>query len=178
MTGAVTDIASVVSDDKLITKIKGEELATHALKRAKPGSLPPTEATVEQAVSQLLSEAKGAKVEIAQRPQLQNIPGEPLLKDKSWRGETVMQVLDEIAEAASAELLVADRKIWLGKPIKNDEHRVELDGRVNLAAFQPFIKEIPEEAELQHLGPVDCHGCARIHIHDGRRSQSAIGTKS
>jgi hypothetical protein len=150
MTGAVTQISSVVSDDKLVTTIKGEESATHALKRAKPGRLPPSEATIEQAVNQLLEQAEGAKVDIALRPQLQDISSKPL-KDKSWRNETVMQALDEVAEITGAELLVSDKKIWLGKPIENDGHTLELKAQVNLAAFQPFTKEIPEETELNIL---------------------------
>jgi hypothetical protein len=154
MEGAVTNIASVVADDKLVTTVKGEELATYALKRVKPQTLPPSEASAEQVITLLLKEAKKGKIEFAQTPELKNLSEEPIFKDKSWSDPTVLLVLSELAESIGAELLLADKKVWMGKPIANDGYSLELKPEVNLAGFQPFIKEIPEETELNILRPL------------------------
>lgn len=154
MAGAVTSVASVVADDKLVTTVKGEELATYALKRAKPQTLPPSEASAEQVISPLLKEAKKGKIEFAQTPELKNLSTEPIFKDKSWSDPTVLTVLSELAESIGAELLVADKKVWIGKPIANESYSLDLKPEVNLASFQPFTKEIPEETELNVLRPL------------------------
>src|SRR5262249_42732508 len=50
MEGAVTKVAAAVSDNKLITTVKGEELGAYALKNAKVSSLPPSSAKIADAV--------------------------------------------------------------------------------------------------------------------------------
>jgi hypothetical protein len=154
MEGAVTSVVSVVADDKLVTTVKGEELAKYALSRTKPQTVLPDKASAKQAITQLLEEAKKGKIVIAQTPELKNISEEPIFTDKSWREQKVIEVLNELAESVGAELLVADKKVWMGKPIANDSYDLRLEPEVNLASFQPFTKEIPEETELNILRPL------------------------
>jgi hypothetical protein len=153
MEGAVTKVVAAVSDSKLITTVKGEELGTYALKRAKVSSLPPSSATIADAVKMILQHAHLPPNQIDQTPDLQNLIGN--LQDKTLRGRTVMQVLDEMAEYAGAELLVADKKIYMGRPIKVGPYSPpKLQDDVNLVLFEPFVKNIPEESEPNLLKPL------------------------
>lgn len=155
MEGAVTKVVGAVSDGKLITTVKGEEMGAYALKRAKVRSLPPSSAKIADAVKMILREAEITQGQVDRTPQLGTLPEDSTLTDKTLRGKTVMAVLDELAEFAGAELLVADKKVYMGRPIKvSDYNPPKLQDDVNLALFAPFVKNISEENEPNLLKPL------------------------
>jgi hypothetical protein len=152
MEGAITSIASRVSETKLVTTIKGEEIGLYALKRSKASDIPPPKTSVEGAVIELLKGVRILKDRIVQKPDVQQIGGE--LLDKTLSGRTLMEVLNQLAWYEGAELLVADKKVHIGRPIRVDGHELELKEDVNLALFRPFVKAISEENDLNLLRPM------------------------
>jgi hypothetical protein len=154
MEGIIEDIKSVVQEDRLVTTIKGLETGTYALKNNLIDNTLDDNITITAAVSQILQDDEIRRGSIEQSPQLQNISG--TLRRRSYRRKKVMRILDELAEAAHAEFMVSDKKVWMGKPIRDDQsyQPPKFDRDVNLAVFSPIDNEVTEEASPNVLLPL------------------------
>jgi hypothetical protein len=151
MEGLYKEISSTIEGEQLITSIKGLETITHALERTAFQNNLPDNVSIAEAARTLLENAQIS--EIDNTLELQNVSG--TLTDVVFRGEKVLQVLAEIAEYAQAELLVGDKKVRIGKPITDNSYPAPKFQRdVNLARFQPFTRDIPEEAGRNLLKPL------------------------
>lgn len=150
MEGVFTDLDSKVDGDKLVTTLKGWESGTHALVTTDfQGSMTGT-VDIGTVVTQLLKNVPAG--ELGQSPQLQDISGN--LQDPAFRSEKLMGILDHLTAKFEAELLVSDKKVRIGKPIRDDDYAATFDRDVNLAVFQPFSKKIPDEADQNILNPL------------------------
>jgi hypothetical protein len=153
MEGVITKVNASVSDNKLVTTVSGEEMGTWALRNNQARQLPAGDADIAGAVTALLRDAQITRGRIDRVPRLEKISDS--LKDKTFRGRNLMEVLDELAEYAKAELLVTDQKVFFGKPIKYEDYTPpKLEDGVNLASFQAFNLLTPEEQNLNLLNPL------------------------
>lgn len=157
MEGVVKKIRSSAEGDKLITSIHGFESGTHALLNTKYNDfkeIQPGVSSILAVVEKLLKKVKadeGKQIDLT--PTL-SIPKELELKDKMPRGENLLEVLDDLAKQANkAELLVCDKKVWMGHRIINDTYKPPpmLQRDTNLAIFRPFTKKTPAEASPNML---------------------------
>jgi hypothetical protein len=154
MKGVVEKISSTVHAEKLVTTIKGSEIGTHALKQTKFKDLKESLSgtlTMQAPVKKLLEKTKG---EIDKEPEITGIPEDSEYTDKVQAEENALEALGKIAKEADAELLVCDSKVRMGKPIKDAYKLDELDRDTNLAEFQPFTKNIPDESGRNILNPL------------------------
>jgi hypothetical protein len=76
-----------------------------------------------------------------------------------------MKVLADLARIGSAELLVYDKKVRLGKPITNDDYKpAEFNRNVNLAVFRPFAKVVPEDQSTNRIGDLPAKQALGFHF--------------
>jgi hypothetical protein len=154
MEGIIKEIKSVVQEEKLVTTIKGLETGTYTLMNNAIDNTLDDDITINSAVSQILHDDEIRLGSIDQNPQLQNISG--TLRRRTFRRKKVMKILDDLAGAAHAEFFVSDKKVWMGKPIRNDQSYTppKFDRDVNLAVFSPINNEVAEETSPDVLSPL------------------------
>lgn len=154
MEGIYTEVKSIPKDDKLVTTVKGMESGTYAVLNT-PVQFSLTDTVQISAVPKLLFDsAEPPKTQIARAPIVdKTVTG--TLKDPAFCAENLMIPLGDLAKSARAELLVIDKKVRLGKPIKDDDYGpLKLDIDTNLAFLQAFSKSIPAETERNVLEPL------------------------
>jgi hypothetical protein len=155
MEGIYLMVTSVASDDKLITTLKGIESGTYALLTTPVKGACKGEMKIAEVVKCLFENSQPDKEQIAEKVQLQEENISDTFKDPTLRSEKLMGALGELAKRVGAELLVFDKKAWIGKPIKNDTHGpVKLDRDANLALFKRSSKSIPDETDQNVLKPL------------------------
>jgi len=155
MEGVYNKIECVVKDDKFVTTIKGSESATYALWKTNYQAQKEFagEVQVKNLVTALLGQKGLPHGLITKDPIFQNIS--ETVKDKAFQPRRkLMEILRDLATTIQAELLVSDNKVRMGKPITNDDTTLSLDKDQNLAAFNPFSMQIPEEMDPNVLEPV------------------------
>lgn len=154
MEGIIQEIKSVVQEGKLVTTIKGLETGTYTLKNNTIDHTLADDITISDAVRQILHDDEIRRGSIEQNPQLQNISG--TLRRRTFRRRKVLRILDDLADAAHAEFFVSDKKVWMGKPIRDDQSYIppKFDLDVNLAVFSPIDNEVAEETSRDVLSPL------------------------
>jgi hypothetical protein len=166
MEGVYKDVSATVDGDSFVTTIKGEESATYALrKRFQKGfegkvkfeeavnkllkdAFPETGTSaapsgIVAAIASLLGDTSGDGKEIDQTAKVENVDDE--LEDGSLKGESLMDVLNELSKKVGAEFFVYDKKVRIGRPVTDDRKVDEFDPDRNLAKFQPIAKGLPGE---------------------------------
>jgi len=158
MTGLYSEVTAIVSPEgeHLLTSIKGAEIGTHALREGKPGGCPPGKVSVTRALTKLLESAKIKEGEISREPVVQGLDGKAVT-DKAFRGDSLMEIIDAIAKEADAELIIGDKKVRVGQPVRDDAYNLKrpLKPDVNLARFTPFHKKLPSEEGVNRLEKLD-----------------------
>lgn len=179
--GTIDSVRAVVEGNKLVTIVKGLEIATHALQHTPFASTFDQEVAVDEAIRTFLRGLTLRSSEVSRTPELQGLSG--TLRNKVIRGENVLVALDQVAHYAGAELLVVDKKIWVGNPIRDDSYTPEaFSPDSNLGTFEPFASEIPAEADrnvLQRLAASDASGFTFVVAGDpklrpGQRVSAAL----
>lgn len=149
MEGIIKKISSGVQGEKLITSIIGLETATYVLENNVIEIELADNITIASAVSQVLNDSEIRCGAMDRAPRLQETSDfEDTLRRKTFRQRKVMGILNELACDARAEFMVSDKKVWMGKPIKNDDPSYEpplFDRDVNLAVFSPVDEEVQEQ---------------------------------
>lgn len=168
MGGIYTKVTSQIKGDNLVTTIEGEESGSYALKNKHIQTDINGKIKLEDAVTKLLDNAfsdnfgqspsSGIPADVASLlgsgttsqnliekvPNVQNILSE--FEDLSMKGKNLMDILDNLASAVDGEFLVSDKKVFIGKPIKNNDYQPdELDRDVNLAQFWPITQTLSGE---------------------------------
>jgi hypothetical protein len=166
MEGVYTDVSATVEGDSFVTTVKGEESATYALrkrfqdgfegkikftdavnkllKEAFPeagGSAGPT--GIVAAIASLLGDEAGDGKEIDQTAKVENVEDE--VEDVSLKGESLMEILNNLARSVGAEFFVYDKKVRIGRPVTDNRNVDEFSPDRNLAKFQPLAKGLPGE---------------------------------
>jgi hypothetical protein len=154
MEGVIEKVSSIVQADKLVTTIKGKETGTYTLENNLIDNTLAENSEISAALQSVLNDDEITVGEIDRTPQLENISGR--LQQRTFRRRKVMKILDELADTAHAEFMVSDKKVWLGKPIKNDgSYQPTIFKRtVNLASFSPIDNRVAEEAGADILHPL------------------------
>jgi hypothetical protein len=152
--GVVQKLKVKVEDNKLVTTLKGMETATATLNRRDVTTTLGAGDEIAGAVRRLLSEAR------LPAPELADVSGS--VPNRVPRGK-LMTVLDELARIAGVELLVMDGKVWMGRPVRRTDYLPppKLHPDENLAVFEPFKQELPEEQppyELERLPATEAEG--------------------
>jgi hypothetical protein len=156
--GRVQKMRSAVSPDgeQLVTTFEGTEVGTYLLSATEFQESLPLDRPVGEIVQYVMQ--KAARPGLDSRASVENV--NVTLRDKALRGNSVLAVLDELATQAEADLLVRDKKVWFGKPVKDDGYKpTPFDAEVNLASFEPFAADIPAATDRNLLKPL---GAARV----------------
>jgi hypothetical protein len=157
MHGIIEKVTVEVQDDKLITTIKGLETGAYALLKNCPPVALEDNMTVKAAVERILAKENILKGEISSTPQgLSTIrEPDPPIRSRAYDGEKLMKILDNLAEMLQAEFFVADKTVWIDKPITNESYEPpKFDPKINLAAFSPIERELEEECDHQVMTPL------------------------
>jgi hypothetical protein len=151
--GVIESAAATVQGEKLVTTIKGQETATRALKLTKCASTFKPGTEVYAAIKQLVDDAK-ANVKGGEYPNLVCSPPSPngtpiTFGNKSASGTSVMDGVSKLAGFANAEMLVVDKTLYVGVPIKPvvSYSPPKFTPNVNLVKFDPFKKNIPQQTD-------------------------------
>lgn len=154
MDGIIEKISSVVQGDKLITTIKGKETGTYTLENNLIDNTLDENSEITAAIRSILNDDEIRIGEIDRNPQLENISG--TLGPRTFRRKKVMRILDDLADTAQSEFMVSDKKVWLGKPIKNDRtyQPPKFKRTVDLALFSPIDNRVAEETSPDLLNPM------------------------
>ena len=184
--GIYTSVSASVKGDNLVTVVKGEEAGAFVLKRSKPPAEQAGKVSVASAVAAMLKdaapedkpagEASALSAAVAtllgsddggsaldKVPKINAVDDE--LNDGSLRGEHLLDVLDELAENLQAEFAVVDKKVYLGRPIQNDDYTpTPLDQDRNLAVFRPFLKKLPELERGNLLEKLESRDATGFHF--------------
>ena len=154
MEGVIEKVSSVVQADKLVTTIKGKETGTYTLENNLIDNTLDENSEISAALRSVLNDDEITVGEIDRTPQLENISG--TLQQRTFRRRKVMKILDELADTAHAEFMVSDKKVWLGKPIKNDGsyQPTKFKRTANLASFSPIDNRVNEETGPDILHPL------------------------
>lgn len=150
--GRVRKMRSVVSQDgdHLVTTFEGTEAGTYVLSVTEFQESLPLDKPVGELVQYVMQ--KAARPGLDSRASVENVNVK--LRDKAVRGNSLLGVLDELATQAEADLLVRDKKVWFGRPVKDDGYSpAPFDAEVNLASFEPFAADIPAAADRNLLRP-------------------------
>lgn len=153
MEGIYTKVGANVSGEHFITSVKGMETGTHALTRTAFQNNVSGASTIADALKAVLSKATITEGEISTSPSITNVD-EPL-QDAALRGDHLIDVIDDLAKMAHAELVVVDKQVSVGKPVTDDSYKPKPFSRdSNLASFEPFAKEVSEDTDINLLEPV------------------------
>ncbi|MDT5293176.1 MAG: hypothetical protein QOJ76_56 [Acidobacteriota bacterium] len=151
--GRVRKIQSTVSADgeRLITTFEGVETGAYVLSVTELQESLPLDRPVGEIVQYALE--KVARPGLDRKASIENVNVK--LRDKALRGNSLLDVLDELATQAEADLLVRDRKVWLGRPVKDDGYKpASFDTATNLASFEPFAADVPAGTDRNLLKPL------------------------
>lgn len=152
--GVYESIDSKVTGDQLVTTVKGREVGFFACATTGFTANLSGDPAYTDVITNVLTKAKFPANCLDTRPQTNDLSS-GTLHNPVFRSKKVLGILAEIAERASAELMVVDGKVFLGSPIRYDDiTAAELDRSTNLARFQPFTKEIPSDDKLNFPDPV------------------------
>lgn len=153
MEGVITKVNGSVSDNKLVTTMSGEEIGTWTLRNNHSLKLPKGDVEISHAVTALLRDAEISRGKTVSVSNIENIFGP--LRNKTFSGRNLMEVLAELAEYANAELLVTDQTVFFGKPVKNPSYDPpKLEEGVNLASFQAFGLKMRDEQDINLFNPL------------------------
>lgn len=158
MNGVVKDISSIVSSNKLITKMTGFEIGTNTLLETKYEKSKATvfkgDFSIGDIVKKLLKNV--VKEGIIKTPIIENnVSSEADIKNYTVQEKNLLDALDKFTYDKKVGLLVCDGKVRIGKPIMdNDGEPPVFVPDENLALFQPFNKKIPDEAGRNVLKPI------------------------
>jgi hypothetical protein len=150
--GVVDSAIATVQGEKLVTTIKGQETSTRALKLTNCSSTFKPGTEVYKAIEQLLADAK-PNAKGGEFPNLKSLPpvanGKPIIfGNKSASGTSLMDGVSKLTGFANSEMLVIDKTLYVGVPIKIDSHTPpKFTPAVNLAKFEPFKKNIPPQTD-------------------------------
>jgi hypothetical protein len=140
LTGIVKEVNVSVNENQLITILKGQELGVYTLRENSFTNSLEDVVSIKEAIEKVLNTKDITKGEITNTPEIQNISGN--LVDKTFSNYKLINILDDLARIAKAEFIVSDQKVWIGKPVQNNNYRPSPFKRgVNLAEFEPFDKE-------------------------------------
>src|SRR5579863_15590 len=133
--GVYEEVNAEPLGDKLVTTIKGREAAFFACATTSYTGTLKGKSSYKVAIDDLLSQAPLPKDLISTKPQVNdNLPGE-LLDTFTFPGKVLFDI-DKLAKCANAEFLIADGKVFFGKPVLNDlVNPAQLEYAVNLAKF-------------------------------------------
>jgi hypothetical protein len=148
MRGVIQKIKSTVQGEKLITTIVGQETGTYALENNTVEITLEDDIKITDAVNQILSSSQISRGEITQTGTFQRIPDDRRLRHGAIRRTKAMKILDKFSEIANSEFFVSDKKVWMGKPIRDDESYrppPTFDRESNLAIFSPIDNDVTEE---------------------------------
>lgn len=157
MTGVVREIHTAVQGDKLVTSLKGYEIAGYALRNSTSSISIENNTTIDEAVKKVLQDAKLGEEKITLQHKVQDIPD--TLGNLNYKNERLIKCLDDLAQRIQSEFFVIDKTVWLGKPIKNDESYKppEFDPDTNLAVYSLITKDVEKnifkEGESDYLAP-------------------------
>lgn len=138
MNGVVEDVRTVVRDDRLVTDVRGVEEAAFMLRFTEVAKAFTSPTSCAEAAKRILEETYGPVASFPRLVQAFGLSAD--VRELSLRG-SVMDILDELALREGAQMLVCDRKVLLGKPIRWNEDRDppdDFDEAVNLASLTPF----------------------------------------
>ena len=146
MEGIIEHYKRDVNDQTLVTTLKGLETGTYALAKNVIDNTLADNVTVADAVTQILSDTEIVRGSIDRSPQVQSVSS--MLRRRTFSRKRVMAIINELARDAEAEFMVSEKKVWLGKPIKDDlSYRPPpaFDSRVNLVKSELVRRETPGE---------------------------------
>ncbi len=154
MEGIVKSVKSAVDGDKLVTTIKGQETGTYALENNTVEITLDNNISITDAVNRILSSNEIRNGQITHTGIFQRIPSTARLRHGAIRRTKAMRILDRFSEVANAEFMVSDKKVWMGKPIRDDESYQPpptFDRDANLAVFSPIVESVAEERNADIL---------------------------
>jgi hypothetical protein len=152
--GVCESVDCEAGEDRLVTTIKGRESAFFACAQAPYNACLSGNVAFEDAIREVMSTAKFPKDCLDLAPQLSGLPTDNKLHNPRFNSRKVLGVLDEIVQRANAELLLIDRKVIIGSPIRYGDKDIEIDRAVNLAKFQPLRRAIPSDEDLNFPDPI------------------------
>ncbi|HKO43853.1 MAG TPA: hypothetical protein VJU84_11305 [Pyrinomonadaceae bacterium] len=144
MEGIIEKYTTAVREGKLITSIKGLETATYALKNNVIDHTLEDNVSISAAVSGVLRDIEIRCGSVDQNPLLQELSNN--IPRKTFRRKKAIDILNELARELESEFMISDKKVWLGKPIKDNLSYVpppRFDRAVNLVEFTVVDKELP-----------------------------------
>jgi len=151
--GIVDSAIATVQGEKLVTTIKGQETSTRALKLTNCALTFDPGTEVYDAIKKLVDDAK-PKAKGGEFPKLVTLPPSPNGAPIKFGNKTViatplMDGISKLVSYAKAEMLVIDKTLYIGVPIKPEDNYSPPDFTpgVNLAKFEPFKKVIPEQTD-------------------------------
>jgi hypothetical protein len=159
--GIYEKVESSTAAERLVTTVTGREKAFFAC-----ASTPYTSSlqedvsfakAVESVLSSVTSNDKLPKDCVDGKPQVKAALPSDLMHNPSFHDKNgvALGALDKIARQAKAELLVVDKKVFLGSPITYDSiDPAQLDYGTNLAKFEPMKLKISGASKLNLLTPV------------------------
>ncbi len=155
MEGIYTDVRCEVKDDKLQTSVNGVECGTYALDNT------PVEFSHQGQVNN--ADLPGLLFQSAKLPtdQISKVPLidggiERTMNNPVFRSKKLMLSIGDFMRRTNADLVVVDKQARFGNPIQdNSRGPLKLDPDVNLARFEPFSTDVPEDTSLTLPKPPD-----------------------
>jgi len=164
MDGIIERVQVQVQGDSLITTLRGLETGTRALHMTPFQTTLDPPIQVDAAITRILSNAKIVGGDFTQPATLDNNL-QIALGNRTVRGQHLIDAIGDLAEIAGAELLVVDKKLWVGKPIAvtypGMGEATRFTPGVNLGTFTPFTNHIPDENDpglASHLTATTAEG--------------------
>lgn len=153
MTGVVKKVEAAVEEGKLVTTLTGGESATQALADSRAQQALPSGLSAAEVVRRLLASLPAGSV-----PVIGSEIGPEVTQtlQEGIRQGSLLSMLDEAARLLNAEMFVMDGKIWIGRPVERRDYLPppKLAPDDNLAGFEPFQRDLPEEIKAYHLKPL------------------------
>lgn len=144
MEGIIEKYNSVVRDGKLVTTIKGLETGTYALKNNVIDATLDENVPIADAIRHVLSDDEIRCGSVDRTPQAPGL-SDPIPR-KTFSRRKAIDIIDELAREVRAEFMVSEKKVWMGRPIKDDQSYLpppKFDRLVNLVDFSTIDKEMP-----------------------------------
>jgi hypothetical protein len=159
--GIIDSTTLSVQGESLVTTIKGLETAIHALKETPFASTFPSGASVQDAIGQLLKNTTIKGGEVTLEPVFTfaspALGSDRKFENKTIRGAHLSNGLDNLVTYLNAEMVVGDKKIRIGNPVKNDNDYSpdKFVPGVSLAKFGPYEQKIPDGTDKAQEKPPD-----------------------
>lgn len=153
--GVCETVDTSASNEKLVTKITGRESAFFACATTCFTGLLEGDNSFANAITKLFSVAKKKLPDDfdAKNALVTNDLPAGVLSNKPCQG-SILNSIDEIVGQANAEFFISDKRIYVGAPIKNGQvDPAQLDYAVNLAKFDPIIKQIRRSPDCNAPDP-------------------------